>query len=256
MPVVRVDNYLDAYRLRAQSADVHEMAGRDGKKDETEFANRQILQVLQPDTNDVLVDVGCGDASLLRMVVGTVQECIGITSTVEEKAALGAAFPNLKFLVGTVGELPIASRSASKIICNSVLLLVPLEKDVRAALSEIARIARPGATIWVGEIPEIDEYAHYGMYRGTSMLGFLWHLFRRNGLRTFLGMIRRWGEATFGKEQIVLNSAGLFFATPDKMISLAESCGLKLKDHFRHRNVNAEGKVCDSDFRYDYTFTV
>ncbi len=31
MPVFRINNYLDGYRLRAQSEDVHEMSGRSGK---------------------------------------------------------------------------------------------------------------------------------------------------------------------------------------------------------------------------------
>jgi len=43
---------------------------------------------------------------------------------------------------------------------------------VRAAFCEMKRIARRDSIIWLGEIPEIDEYAYYGIYRGFSMLGF------------------------------------------------------------------------------------
>lgn len=149
------------------------MAGRDGKKDHTDFANRQILEGLKPDPNDILVDVGCGDVSLLRMAGDRVRERIGIASTVEEKAALDAAFPNLRFLVGTADTLPFEAGSATKVVCNTFLVLVPLQEVVRASLREMARVARPGTTIWIGEIPEVDEYARYGMFHGTSMLAFL-----------------------------------------------------------------------------------
>jgi ubiquinone/menaquinone biosynthesis C-methylase UbiE len=169
---------------------------------------------------------------------------------------LEAAIPNLRFIASDAQELPLESASVSKIVCNATLFYLPTAKEVRASLREMSRIARPGATIWVGEIPEIDEYAHYGMYRGNSMTAYLWHLFKHNGLRSFLGMIRRCIKATTGEEQIVLNSAGIFYAGPEKMISLARSCGLRLQAHFRHKELDEGGKVVDSEFRYDYIFTV
>jgi len=69
-------------------------------------------------------------------------------------------------------------------------------------------------------------------------------------------MIRRWGKAVLGKEQIVLNSAGIFHVGPEKMVEMAEGCGLKLKTYFRHKEVDQQGSVVDSQFRYDYLFTV
>jgi hypothetical protein len=119
----------------------------------------------------------------------------------------------------------------------------------------MARIAQPGATIWVGEITETDECAYYGMYRGHSMPGFLWHLLRHNGLRTFLGMIRRWLRAVTGSEQIILNSARNFYAGPEKMISLAKDCDLQLKTYFRHKELDPAGNVVESKLRYNYIFT-
>jgi hypothetical protein len=254
MPVFRVENYLDAYRLRAQSEDIHELAGRPDKKALTEFVNRQVLDAIQAGSDDFLVDIGCGDASLLRMA--TASKRTGIVSTVEEQQRLQSTFPGLFFIASTAQLLPADLGGASKVVCNGTLFLLPTENDVEAALREMARIACPGATIWVGEIPEIDEYDHYGMYRGTSMLGLLWHLLRRNGPRSFLGMIRRWLRAVIGKEQIILNSAGMYHAAPDKMIALAESCGLHIKTYFRHKELNQEGQIVNSPFRYDYVFTV
>ncbi len=256
MSVIRVDNYLDAYRLRSQSGDLHEMAARPGKKAVTEFVNQQILDAIQPAEYDVLVDIGCGDATLLTMADRVAGECIGITGSIEEKLRLEAAFPAMLFLARQAQSLPLESSSVSKIVCNATLLYLPSEDDIRAALREMARVARPGATIWIGEMPEIDEYVYYGQYHGTSMLGFLWHLLRHNGMRPFLGMVRRWAKALVGNEQIVLNSARTFYANPEKMISMAKACGLSLKSYFRHKEPDEGGEVRDSRTRYDYVFTI
>lgn len=255
MPVLRIDNYLDDYRLRAQSTDIDELAGRPSKKATTEYVNRKILAAISPSQEDVLVDIGCGDATLMKMAEGRVSQCIGIVSTEEEKARLESALPSLHFIASAAQKLPLDSASASKIVCNGVLLLFPHQEDVQASLREMARIALPGATIWVGEIPEIDEYEYYGMYRGASMPAFLWHVLRHNGLRSFLGMIRRWLKAITGSEQIILNSAGMFYATPETMIALAQACGLHLKTYFRHKELDPTGNVVESKFRYNYIFT-
>ncbi|MGA2353959.1 MAG: class I SAM-dependent methyltransferase [Terriglobales bacterium] len=255
MPVLRIDNYLDDYRLRAQSNDIHELAGRPNKNATTEFVNTQILAAIEPNPFDVLVDVGCGDATLMKMAEGRVSECIGIVSTEEEKARLESALPKLRFIASAAQKLPLPSNCASKVVCNGVLAYLLVSREVRASLREMARIARPGATIWVGEISEIDGYAYYRMYRGNSMFGFLWHLLRHNGLRSFLGMIRRWLKAVTGSEQIILNSASMFYASPEKMISLAQDCGLQLKTYFRHKELDQAGALVESKFSYNYIFT-
>jgi hypothetical protein len=256
MPVVRVDNYRDAYRLRAQGEDIHELAARPNKRALTEFVNRRIMDALELVSDDVLVDVGCGDASLLRMAAGRTSKSIGIVATIEEKLRLESSFPDLCVIASDAQKLPLESGIASKIVCNTTLLYLPSESDVRASLREMSRIARPGATIWVGEIPEIDEYAYYGMYRGTSMPAFLWHLLINNGLRSFFGMGRRWLMALTGSEQIVLNSAGMFYAGPEKMVELAQVCGLHLRSQLKHKELDEQGNMVDSMFRYDYTFTI
>lgn len=255
MPVIRVDNYFDAYRLRSQAKDIHELAARGNKAALTEFVSRRILEMLQPGSGDLVVDIGCGDAALLRMLGRNVKR-VGIVSTVEEEHRLESAYPGLSIKTGDMRALPIETGVASRIVCNAALYYLQSENEVRAALCEIKRIARANSIILLGEIPEIDEYQHYGIYRGHSMLAFFWHVLQRNGIRALLGMIRRWLRASFSQERIVLNSARIFYAPPEKMVKLAESCGLVLKAYFRHKDLDEQGKIVDSPFRYDYLFTV
>jgi SAM-dependent methyltransferase len=231
------------------------MAGRGDRKALTEFTNKSILSQIGFGPDDVLVDIGCGDGLLLRMAAGRTSTAFGIIPTADEKTRLQAVMPGVNFLVGKAQRLPVQSESATKIVCNSVLLLLESEYEVREALREIARIARPGATVWVGEIPEVDEFAQFRMYRGTSIVGLLWFLLINHGVRSFLGMCRRSVKAVLGKEQIVLNSARLFYANPAKMIELGESCGLRFNSYSKHQEIDQEGKVVDSEYRYDYLFT-
>lgn len=88
------------------------------------------------------------------------------------------------------------------------------------------------------------------------MLAFLLHLLRYNGFRAFLGMVRRWGNSLFGHEQIVLNSAGFFYARPEKFLATAETAGMRLRTYFHHKDMNESGKVGECEFRYDYIFTI
>jgi len=253
MAVVRVSDYVEAYRLRASSPDIHRLTARRTVAG-TEFVSAQILEGMALTPDDVLVDIGCGDGRLLKLAEGRVAQRIGIVPTEEEKKRLESVLPGVTFETGVAQKLTLASSSASKIICNGVLILLPTEDQVTAALQEMWRIAKPGATVWIGETPEVDEYAHHKIYRGTSMLAFLWHILKNNGARAFVGMCRRWLRATFGHEQIVLNSAGMYYAPPAKMIALAESCGLRLKSYFRHKDLDDDGNPVNSQFRYDYIF--
>jgi hypothetical protein len=255
MAIVKVTDYVEAYRLRAQSADIHRMAGRDNKNALTEFANSQILAGMNLSPSDVLVDIGCGDGCLLKMAEGRVSRRIGIVPTQDEQERLEAVLPGATILTGLAQKLPLESRGASKIVCNAVLYYLPSKDEMKAALREMARTARQDARIWIGEIPDSDDYARYRQYQGSSVIGLLWHLLRNDGPRAFLGMIRRLGRSAIGRDQIVLDSAPLLCATPPEFLRLAEVSGLRLERYFRHREIDSEGNEVDSESRYDYVFT-
>ena len=254
MPIVRLTNYVEAYRVRALSPDIHRMAGRDDKNALTEFVNSRILEGMKFGLGDVLVDIGCGDGCLLRMAAGKVSRRIGVIPTREEKERLETILPDVTFLTALVQKLPLESESVSHIVCNSVLLLLDSESDVTAALQEMARVARRHGKIWIGEIPDADEYEELHMYRGTSEWDLLRHLRKNAGWRPALGMGRRLVRGFLGRESLVLNSARMFHATPERLIRMATQCGLKLETYFRHQELDLRGDIVDSAHRFDYVF--
>ena len=106
MPIVRLTNYVEAYRVRALSPDIHRMAGRDDTNALTEFVNSRILEGMKFGLGDVLVDIGCGDGCLLRMAAGKVSRRIGVIPTREEKERLETILPDVTFLTALVQKLP------------------------------------------------------------------------------------------------------------------------------------------------------
>ena len=253
MAVIKITNYIEGYRLRPLSPDIHRLTARNSVAG-TEFVSSQILAGIGLSAEDALVDIGCGDGCLLMLAEGRVASRTGIVPTEEEKKRLESILPGVTIATGLAQKLPLGTASATRIVCNAVLMYLISENQVKVALQEMCRIAKLGATIWVGEVPEIDEYAHFRQYRGTSAIGFLWYLLRNNGLRAFLGMCRRLLLASVGKEQIVLNSAGTYYAKPEELIALAQGAGWHLRRYFKHKDLDDDGRIVDAKFRYDYIF--
>lgn len=97
--------------------------------------------------DDVLLDIGCSDASLLWMASEHASKWVGVSSSVEAQKRLESAFPGLSFMASQTHSLPLDSASGSKIVCQATLFYLPAEGDVRAAMREMARLARSGACL-------------------------------------------------------------------------------------------------------------
>jgi len=252
--VIKVSNYVDNYRVKARYArDVHQLDGRNGRRALTEFTNHNILNVLNLSKTDELIDIGCGDGCLLQMAEARgISNTCGLTASEEEAARLHAL--GLKVRAGLTDALPLADCSASVVVCNSVLLIVPRTR-ISASLSEIARVAKPGARIYIGEIPRTPELA--GVPRHETVASMLLYLFRKHGLRTFLGMGRRIAWTSLRGEPTILNSAPAteFYIEPDEFIPMAAGYGLRIERYFAHRDLDKHGNERISGTRVNYLFT-
>jgi hypothetical protein len=175
-----------------------------------------------------------------------------VIPTIEEQQKLLIAYPQISFLVGLAQELPLESESVSKIACNGVLLLLGTEDKVITALQEIARVARPGAQIWIGEIPAANELEHFKIYRGGTVPGLLWHQLRHKGLRPFLSTCKLALRSVIGRDTLEIFSYPVFYSPPENFLKLIEGCGLKTHKYFKHRRLDTSGKVIESPCRYNY----
>jgi len=236
--VIHSDDYVEYCREVARRLrDPHDLAlrGRD-KKAITKLIHERIAEAVDLHSGDDVVDIGCGDGTLLRMAERAgARSALGLLATDEEVKVLRQFGLNVKR--GLTERLPIPDESASVLVCNNVLLVVPREK-IFASLREIHRIAKPGARIFLGEIPFVQTPDPSPKF--TSRRETLLHLYRNNGLRTWFGMLRRMAYWQLTGEPAVIRSgtAVSFYATAPEFIALAQAAGLHLVRYWQHEHPN------------------
>jgi ubiquinone/menaquinone biosynthesis C-methylase UbiE len=236
--IVHSDDYVEYCRETARHVrTLHDLALRGRNlEDMTRKIHERIVQEVGLQSGDDLVDIGCGDGTLLRMAerIGT-RSAIGLLATDEEVALVRRSGLNIK--QGFTDLLPIGDASASVVVCNNVLLVVPREK-IPASLREIYRIAKPGARIFIGEIPFVPGRPPEPKFK--SRRETLSYLYRTYGLRTWFGMLRRMAYwSVTGKPPVILDGTQIsFFAAPDQFIAMAESAGLQPVRYWQHEYPN------------------
>lgn len=230
--IARSDDYIEYCRETAKHArDPHDLALRGRtRKELTRQVHQQIADAVDLRSGDDLVDIGCGDGSMLRIAEAAgAQSAVGTLATEEEVTVLRRFGLNAK--QGLADHLPLPDASASVIVCNNVLLVVPREK-IPASLREISRVARAGARIFIGEIPcseQRDPTPSFATRR--ELLSYLYH---KHGLRTWLGMLRRMAYRQLAGEPPLINSgtAISFWANADEFIAMTEVAGLQCIRHW------------------------
>jgi SAM-dependent methyltransferase len=232
--ITRSDDYVEYCREAAQRVrNIEDLAYRGKNTAEiTRRVNAGIAREVELSPGDDLVDIGCGDGTLLRLAKENgVANAIGLLATEEEVGVVGRL--GLRVRQGFTHSLPIADESASVVVCNNVLLVVPRER-IAASLREIERIAKPQARIFLGEIPFVpgpDPEPEFESVRET-----LAYLYRKHGVRAALGMLRRivyW--MLTGQPMIIRGGASVsFYAEPAEFIAMAEDAGLELVRYWPH----------------------
>jgi len=251
MTIIKAANKVEEYRARALASDVNELTGRTGRPDLTDFVTSNIVATLAFKPGEVLVDIGCGDGSVLRKASQGCEQgsFVGILPTSQEVERVQPLLRSnqIAVRVGLADATGLSDGFADKIVCNGVLLIVP---DVERALSEIARISKKGALIYIGEIPKIDERA--GKTYGDSIVKWLYFVLRTQGLVAFGSRLRQVLRGIFSKEPFIISPKEHFFAEPVAFTALAERHGLKLIEWFPHREITPAGTIFESPTRIDY----
>jgi ubiquinone/menaquinone biosynthesis C-methylase UbiE len=231
--ITRSNDYVEYCRETAKRArDPHDLAlrGRE-KKEVTKLVHQQIAEAVDLRAGDDLVDIGCGDGTMLRIAdAAGAKSAIGLLATEEEVAVLRRVGLNAK--QGLTNQLPLPDTSASVIVCNSVLLVVPREQ-IPASLHEIQRIAKPGARIFLGEIPYQEQHDPTPQFATRREL--LSYLYRKHGFRTWFGMVRRMAYRQLTGQPALINSgtAISFWAPAEEFIAMAEAAGLQFVRHWQ-----------------------
>lgn len=274
MTIFRTNNAIEAYRAWAKtSADVSYLSGRGKNQLVTEFISREILKHLEPRETDVLVDIGCGDGTLLNLAIqlqsAEEQEkgtAVGVLPTVEEVGRLNAFLierklsSRIRIIHGLAQKIPLPDEFADLTVANGVFLLLPDEASIDSALQEMYRITKRGGKIFIGELPCLDEHEveksepeqRINSFK-YAILSRIYSLLKQHGFR---------GMVTHIKNSIVLRVSKkitVVIAPPQTFWMDPTLFAEKLKDHkfsqlrcWKHPQIDDLGEITESQTRYNY----
>lgn len=255
MSIRKCESHIEAYRLRAHCRQINELSGRTNRPDLTRFVSEQIITALSPQPNDTLVDVGCGDATLLALASRLLRCGIGVLPTGEEvkrvRRRLENLYPNLEIRMGHASETGLPPDTADLSVCNGVLILLD-RITVDLALSEISRITKSSGLIYLGEVPDSDENA--GRTYGDSVILWLRWVYKNQGSRQFCSRLRQVARAFFSKEPLIIAPKTFFHEKPSAFVDRAERHGLFLEWSKPHAEITVTGGRFESATRWDYLF--
>ena len=254
MPILKCKTHIEVYEHRAYAKDSHELSGRGDKKYLTKFISHNILTEVQPKKMDTIVDIGCGDGTLLKIINDNIKTTIGVLPTKAEITRIGLDIKNtdnVSLLQGTVQCTNIHSSIADIVICNGVLMYVG-NTEVDLALKEMARIPKKDGKIYLGEVSSIDEYKDKKF--GSSIFLWLTWTLKNQGVYAFTSRLKQTLTAIISNEPLVVGPKSHFFSDPAQLIERAKKNGLRTEKYFRHIELNGSRDPIINNNRWNYIF--
>ena len=270
MTIVKAKDSIEAYRALANAKNINEMTGRTGRPDLTDFVTSQMSKKIQVKKNSTIVDIGCGDGQyLLKSTKNLIEKfkgkLIGILPTQEEMRRLKKHLkmsrsvkislnPKISIKIGNFKNTNLPKSYSDIIVCNGVLNLAGTSlEDIKIAFSEFSRIAKKNCVLFIGEMPERNEFS--GKDYKNSIFIWLYWVFKNLGIRIFFKKVKQTILALLTKEPfIIYPKKNFFFMKPENFIKLAKQYNFGIKEYYRHLEIDENGKEYFSNSRLNYLF--
>ncbi len=127
-----------------------------GRKDKNllNFINNQVLEIMNFQSNDIVLDIGCGGGSLVNKVSKIVYKAVGIDLS-NIMISYANVSKNTFYIQGNMQNLPFKEKCFSKIVCISSLMYIP-ENSLEGFFSELNRIITKDGSIFLGQLLNKD----------------------------------------------------------------------------------------------------
>jgi ubiquinone/menaquinone biosynthesis C-methylase UbiE len=263
MTVHKTKSLVETYRAKAMAKDINELTGRTGRADLTQFVISQIASKVPVNANSILVDIGCGDGLLLLKSAdnglnGFEGRLIGILPTTEEVSRVrdhllktNNSSHLISIELGMAEKTSLPDNYCDILVCNSVLHGGGQNiENVQLSLREFYRITKPGGKIFIGEMPETNELE--GKDYGSSIISWLVWVLKNEGFKSFWIRFKQTVPTFFSSEPFVIAPKNMFFMSPARFTELLNRYGVEVTEHYRHKEIDSNGIICDSKTRWNY----
>lgn len=114
--------------------------------------NREVIEGTLQLADAVVVDVGCGDGSLARLLARSGAHVTGVdvSATLLERARAAPAVADERYMEARAEDLPLEPASADIVVFFNSLHHVDVD-GMSTALREAARVLKPGGVLYVAE---------------------------------------------------------------------------------------------------------
>ena len=205
--------------------DLHALAGREDFKDRTRIMIRSILDRLDFERRHRVLDIGCGDGTLLCQIA-FVSSRVGTVLTGEERNRL-IAIPHLagiQFYAASFDDLTNVPGKFERIIVNNCLPLARTLTNARRALENIVDLTAPGGKIWLGEL----QAKRLKRLQYTSKSKAIRRAYRQHGLRFAAALLRHIIRHRRRSELFIEPRQRVWCIKPEDVPALAADYGLKV----------------------------
>jgi trans-aconitate methyltransferase len=112
----------------------------DGKHDFVFKFGEEIVNLLDPQENENILDLGCGTGDLTKMISGSCNKVIGLDSSLEMILAAQRKYPDLTFLISDAKDFKIDT-VFDAVFSNAVLHWIP---DAEIVIQNISKHLKTG----------------------------------------------------------------------------------------------------------------
>lgn len=123
-----------------------------GRKDKSllNSINNQVVEIMDFQSIDVVLDIGCGGGALVNKVSKLVYKAVGIDLS-NIMISHADSSKNVYYVQGNMQNLPFKEKCFSKIVCISSIMYIP-ENSLEDFLYELKRITTEDGIVFLGQI--------------------------------------------------------------------------------------------------------